>query len=133
MPQKSIELILFRQLATYLTIPIFMVDSEGVNLIYFNEAAEEVFGFKFSESGEMVARDLSTIFEPQDEHGERIPPEKISLYISRTQHRLAHDIFYIIDSKKKRRYIELFSFPIINPFNNYLGAVAFFHFLENEP
>ena len=39
MPQQEIEVILMRQLASYLAMPILVVDTEG-DLVFFNEAAE---------------------------------------------------------------------------------------------
>src|SRR5439155_856752 len=37
--QKQVEIILMRQLASYLTLPVFVVDPEG-NLLYYNPPAE---------------------------------------------------------------------------------------------
>ena len=39
MLQKQVEIILMRQLASYLTLPVFVVDPEG-NLLYYNASAE---------------------------------------------------------------------------------------------
>ena len=43
MPQKDIELILMRQLANYLAVPILVVDSAGT-LLFYNEPAEVLLG-----------------------------------------------------------------------------------------
>lgn len=125
MAQKSIELILFRQLANYLVTPVFIVDPDG-NLIFFNEAAEKILGFKFSEAGEMPAEEWSVVFEPKHRDGSLIPPEKLPLFITYTQHRPAHDNFYIVNLQGKMWHIEVFTLPIINQIGDFLGAVAFF-------
>ena len=39
MPQQEIEMILVRQLASYLAMPIFIVDPQGT-LVFYNEPAE---------------------------------------------------------------------------------------------
>ena len=52
MSQKPIELILMRQLASTLAMPIFLVDADGT-LAFYNEPAERVLGMRFEETGEM--------------------------------------------------------------------------------
>ena len=54
MAQKEIEVILARQLAEYLTLPIFIVDPNG-DLLYYNEPAEEILGSRFGETGPIAA------------------------------------------------------------------------------
>ena len=67
--QKEIELILARQLASYLAMPIFIVDPLG-NLVYYNEPAEGILGHRFEETGEMPVEEWTTIFQPTDEFDE---------------------------------------------------------------
>ena len=45
MPSHAIELILSRQLADCLSVPVFIVDPQG-NLLFYNNPAEEVLGQK---------------------------------------------------------------------------------------
>ena len=47
-----IQIILTRQLAANLSVPIFLVDSVG-NLLFFNEHAEIILGKSFEATGEM--------------------------------------------------------------------------------
>jgi len=56
-----IELILMRQLAGSLAMPIFVVDPAG-DLLFYNEPAEELLGRRFDEAGPMPAADWSTAF-----------------------------------------------------------------------
>ena len=49
MAQQPIELILFRQLATTLAVPVFLVDERG-DLVFLNEAAERLLGVRFDDS-----------------------------------------------------------------------------------
>src|SRR5438132_3207555 len=112
MPQKDIELILTRQLASYLAIPIFLVDPQG-NLLYFNEPAEAILGRRFNETGEMPASEWSTRFTQTDEEGNPIPPEDLPLVIAFTRRRPAQMSFWISGLDGVRRYIEVTALPLI--------------------
>ena len=48
MPQYEVELILARQLAGGLAVPVLLVDSRG-DTVFFNEPAAVVFGRRFEE------------------------------------------------------------------------------------
>ena len=48
----AIELILTRQLADCLAIPVFITDTIG-NLLFYNEPAEDILGKRFEDTGEM--------------------------------------------------------------------------------
>src|SRR6185436_3551425 len=78
MPAYEIEIILNRQLADCLSIPVFITDTEG-NLIFYNEPAEVVLGKRFEETGEMPVSEWSTIFKPLDEDGAPLHPEELPL------------------------------------------------------
>src|SRR5687767_2833364 len=92
--QKEIELILARQLASYLVMPIFIVDPKGT-LIYYNEPAEGILGRHFEETGEMPVEVWSTLFNPTDETGKPLPADSLPLVIALTHHRPAHRDFWI--------------------------------------
>ena len=53
MAQQPIELILFRQMAHLLAVPVFLVDSHG-DLVFLNEAAEHLLGIRFDDLEEHV-------------------------------------------------------------------------------
>jgi len=63
MAQKAVELILMRQLASCLAVPVFLVDPEGT-LLYYNEPAERLLGRRYDETGEMPASEWATMFTP---------------------------------------------------------------------
>lgn len=71
-------MILFRQLASYLAMPVFLVDPVG-NLVFYNESAERILGLRYEETGEMPVDEWSTVFVPCDESGEPLPPEALPL------------------------------------------------------
>ena len=63
MPAYEIEIILNRQLADCLSIPVFITDTAG-NLIFYNEPAEEILGKRYEETGEMPVEMWGTILNP---------------------------------------------------------------------
>lgn len=123
--QKEIELILARQLASHLAMPIFIVDPPG-NLIYYNEPAELILGRRFEETGEMPVGVWSTIYKATDENGEPLPPDSLPLVIALTQHCPAHRAMWIEGLDGVRRRIEVTAFPIDGQAERSLGALAIF-------
>jgi PAS domain-containing protein len=125
MPQQEIEMILMRQLASYLVMPIFIVDPQGT-LMFYNEPAELILGRRFEETGEMPIAEWSTIFEPTDEAGQPIAPEDTPLAVALAKRRPTHRVLWIQGLDKVRRHLEVTCFPLIGQANRYLGAIAIF-------
>ena len=123
--QKPIELILARQLATHLAMPIFLVDAEGT-LVFYNEPAERILGRRFDETGEMSAADWSSGFRPTDDSGQRLPPEKVPLMIAHVERRPVHMRFWLRGFDNVWRQIEATAVPLMAPAGRYVGAVAIF-------
>ena len=73
-----IEIILNRQLADCLAIPVFITDTVG-NLLFYNEPAEEILGKRYQDTGEMKVEEWSTIFLSKDENGKLLEPEDLPL------------------------------------------------------
>ncbi len=125
MSQKEIEVILARQLASYLAMPIFIVDPLGT-LVFYNEPAEAILGCRFEETGEMPVGKWSTIFKPMDEKGTPLTPEALPLVIAYTELRSAHRRFSIRGLDNVLHHIEATAFPLIGQSERYLGAIAIF-------
>lgn len=125
--QHEIEVILTRQLASYLAMPVFVVDPQGT-LVYYNEPAEEILGCRFEESGEMPAEEWATIFIPTDENGALLGPDRLPLMIALNEHRPVHGHFWVqsLNSSTPRRHIEVTALPLIGQAERDLGAVAIF-------
>lgn len=131
MASKEIEVILMRQLADCLTVPIFITDPEG-NLIFYNEPAEEILGRRFQETGEMPVEEWSTIFIPVDDSGNPIPPEDLPLVKTLNKQIPAYKSFWIESLKGIKHNISVTSYPIIGRANRFLGGVAIFWKMEEE-
>lgn len=121
----DIEIILMRQAASYLAMPVFVVDPKG-DLIYFNERAEDLLGLRYEEVGEMPLEEWATVFVPVDEQGTPVDPERLPLVIALRQHLPAHDSFWIKGLNGVSRHLSVTAFPLIGQEDRDLGAVAIF-------
>lgn len=125
MPQREIEVILTRQLASYLTLPIFIVDSNGT-LVFYNEPAEKILGHRFEESGEMPAEEWAAIYTLPEGSPGQVPPERLPLMIALRERRPAHGRLAIQGLDNVHRMIEVTAFPLDGLAGRQLGAVAIF-------
>lgn len=125
MSQKEIEVILARHLASYLAVPMFIVDPDGA-MVYYNEPAEVMLGMRYDQAGEMPLADWSTRFVPTDESGAPFLPEALPLAIALSQRKTNNARFWIRSHDNVKRHIEVTAFPLIGQAGRYLGAVALF-------
>jgi PAS domain-containing protein len=125
MATQPIELILGRQFIDSLSMPVFLVDTEGT-LIFYNEPAESILGIRFGETGSMKVEEWSTIFRPTDADGNPISPDKLPLVQTLTHHKPAQGSFYIDNLKGERHLINVTAIPIEGRPKRFLGAMALF-------
>ena len=124
-----IQIILIRQLAGYLSVPLLLVDPKG-DLLFYNEPAETLLGRRFEETGPMPAEAWSTAFTPVDEQGQPIPPEDLPLMLALTTRRPAHKRYYIHGLNGVRRHIEVVAIPIAGLQREFLGATSLYWEIE---
>jgi PAS domain-containing protein len=129
--QRPIELILLRQLASYLDMPIFIVDTEG-RLVYYNGPAESLLGVRFDEVGMMETADWLAAFRPGDEAGAASAADEVPLLVALRERRPVHRELWISGLDGLRRPIGATAFPLVAQGGAYLGAVAIF-WLEPAP
>jgi PAS domain-containing protein len=125
MAQQSIELILFRQLAQALAVPVFLVDERG-DLIFLNEAAEGLLGIRFDDLDEMPFEKWTTMFRPKATDGRSIKADALPLAQAVLHRRPAHGAMSITGSDGVARSIEVTAFPLEGGRGRLLGAVAMF-------
>lgn len=94
MPQQELEMILTRQLASYLAIPIGIMDPQGT-LLFYNEPVERILGVRFEGTGEMSAAEWASLFMPKGEPDVPLEPEALPHMIALTEQRLAYGRFWI--------------------------------------
>jgi PAS domain-containing protein len=124
-PQRDLLLIIARDLASKLATPAFLVDDRG-DVIYYNEAAEELLGRPFVESRGMPATEWSTLFAPVDEEGRPIPLGELPLGLVITQRAPSHRSFWIRGENGADRHVEVTALPLASHANDFVGGLAVF-------
>jgi hypothetical protein len=89
-----IELILSRQLAECLDMPVFLTDTVG-NLLFYNEPAEDILGKRYEDTGEMPVDEWGTVFKNKDDAGNPIPSEELPLVKTLLNRLPYHKTFWI--------------------------------------
>jgi PAS domain-containing protein len=131
MSQKEVELILTRQLASYLTLPIFIVDAAGT-LVFYNEPAEKILGIRFEETGEMAPAEWFSTWLPTDARGKPLASESLPLMVALAERRLAHGQFWLRGHDNVRRQITTVAFPLTGQGGHDLGAVVIFQEVDSQ-
>ncbi|MEX2204676.1 MAG: PAS domain-containing protein [Myxococcota bacterium] len=125
MAQQGIEMILMRRLASQLTMPIVLVDPRG-DLVYFNEAAADVLGRRFEDTGAIVRGEWSTVFRPANADGSLIKREELPLFVATEQRRPSHRAGWVRGLDGVARSFEGIAFPLVGQGARMLGAVGIF-------
>ena len=120
-----IELILSRQLAECMGMPVFLTDTAG-NLLFYNEPAEEILGKRYEDTGEMQVDQWGNIFKNKDDAGNPILAEELPLVKTLQDHLPYHKTFWIESLQGKAERISVTSYPIIGRAATFLGAIAIF-------
>jgi PAS domain-containing protein len=121
---QPLELILARNLMSSLTIPSFLVDSEGM-LVFYNAAAGELLGKRFEEIGRRSLPEWSADHAPFEENGREIPTEELPFTIAVRESRPAHKCFQISPDGGAPVDIEASAFPLAGA-NGSQGAIVVF-------
>jgi PAS domain-containing protein len=125
MASGSLEIVLMRQLASYLAVPILVVDRH-LDLVFFNESAEPILGRRFEETGGIRRGEWSSVFRTFDARGEDVPSEERPLVIAIDQRRPAHRRFGLTGLDGAERDIEGIAFPLETEAAGLVGAVGIF-------
>jgi PAS domain-containing protein len=125
MPQQPIELILTRQWASYLAVPVWVMGENG-DLLYYNESAEAVLGRRFEEAGEMPGAELASIFQTTSEDGSPLKSEELPINIALLERRPAHSRLRLRGLDGFWRLVDVAAFPLEGQGGRQLGAVAIF-------
>ncbi len=125
MEQQPIELILLRQWASYLTLPVWLMDGAG-NLLYYNEPAEPLLGVRFEEAGEIHAEQLAEHFQTTGLDGKPFPNERLPVVVALTERVPSHETLRVRGLDGAWRVLEITAFPVEGQSGRHLGAVAMF-------
>jgi PAS domain-containing protein len=128
--QKTLILILARELATNMATPVFVVDPQGT-LVFYNEAAEGILGQPFDEAGELTRDQWGEAFSPEWPDGTPIAPNEGPLSRALDEGHPAHARIRITSRDGIRRSIAVTAFPLIVGGAELAGAVSIFW--EEDP
>jgi PAS domain-containing protein len=123
--QKNLVLILAREFASKLATATFLIDAGG-NLVFYNEAAEEILGRSFAEAGEIAAEQWGAIFDVKDLDGSPLPLEEMPGGVALLERKPAHRSLRITGLDGEQRVIAVTAFPLMARADELVGAVAIF-------
>lgn len=123
--QKELEVILTRQLASYLAMPVLIVDPDG-GLVYYNEPAETLLGRRFEETGEMGLGEWAALLQPVDAGGDALPGGALPLETALRTRAPAHREFWATGLDGRRRHLQVTELPLVGQAGRFLGAIAVF-------
>ena len=119
-------MILVRQLASYLFVPVLVVDTTET-VIFYNEPAERILGVRFEETGRIDREEAERLVELSDDP--TAGPENLErpLDTALQQRRPAHVRRWLLRrADRVRLQVELTAFPIIDHEERLLGAMVMF-------
>lgn len=123
--QKSLVLILARELAEHLATPIYIADADG-DLVFFNEPAEQIASSRFGERGETAIADWVSVLEPWTLDGKPLTREEMPGGIAFTERRPAHGTMRITGLDGEERTVETTALPLFGPDDEFHGIMAIF-------
>jgi len=125
MAQQPIELILLKQWASYLALPVWLIDESG-NLLYYNEPAEGLLGVRFEEAGEIHADQLAAHFQTSRVDGTPFPNEELPIVVALVKRLPHHATVRVQALDGVSRDLSITAFPVEGQGDRHLGAVAMF-------
>lgn len=124
--QQAVEMILVRQLASYLFVPVLVVDATGT-VVFYNEPAERILGVRFEETGRIDRDEADRLIELSEDPSAGAEDSERPLEMALQQRRPAHARRWLLRrADRVRLQVELTAFPIIDHEERLLGAVAMF-------
>ena len=124
MAGKPIQLILARQLASSVAIPILLFDADGT-LVFFNEPAEAILDRRFDETGEVGSDDLVRLVEVADEHRRPVPPEDRPTHAARRERRPVSRTIWTRTPNSAWRHLQVTAVPLLAGADEFLGVMHF--------
>lgn len=123
MAQRPVELILARQLAGSLAVPVLLVDADG-NTLFFNEPAELIFGRRFDEIEALEFEERTRVFAPRRADGGPLPVDALPGMVAMRDRRPAHAALFIHGFDGQLRPVEATAIPLESANGRVLGALV---------
>jgi len=122
---RSLPLILARELASNLATPMFLLDAD-MNLVYFNDAAEQLIGKPFAEVGEISGEEFGTVLELAQEDGSPLRRRDSPAGVAFFERRPAHRTLQATGYDGVRRLLDATAYPLFGKNDEMHGVVSVF-------
>ena len=119
---KPIQLILARQLASCVAMPILLFDENGT-LVFYNEPAEAILNQRFEETGEILADDLVKLVEVADEDRNPLPTDQRPTRVARREHRPLSRTIWTRGVNSEWRHLHVTAVPLVGEADRMLGVM----------
>lgn len=126
--QQPLDLILARNLMSVLETPSFLVDNDA-QIVFFNDAAGDLLGKRFEETGRLTAEEWNAI-GPVDAEGRPTTHEKMPLAVALREGRPAHGRFKIRTDSGGIVEVETSAVPLVSG-GDFHGALVVFWPVES--
>lgn len=126
---KAIQMILARQLASCVAMPILLVDAEG-NLIFFNEPAEEILDRRFEETGEISAEEWNALVTVADDDRRPLPPDERPMRAALLHRRPVSRQLWSRRGDNPWRHMQVTALPLVGESEQLLGVMSIFWVIE---
>lgn len=123
--QQPVEMILLRQVASYLTIPVWMMDDAG-NLVYYNEPAEALLGIQFDEVGPVHAEQLGDMFRLTNVDGSVMPEYEFPVVVALAKRHPDHKTVRFCGMDGIWRDVAVSAMPVEGQGDRFAGVFATF-------
>jgi PAS domain-containing protein len=127
--EQPLELILARNLISIVTLAAFLVDVDG-HMVFYNDAAAEVIGARFEETGSLARERWNAEFGPLDEHGRPLESDRLPLAVALREGRPAYGR-YRMRAERGLIETEAGALPLVGP-AGYHGAIVVFWPLDEQ-
>jgi PAS domain S-box-containing protein len=122
---KPVELILLRQLARRMPMPVVLVDADGL-LVYFNPATERLLGYTRDQYPEASMTHLLRVGDPRDVDGNPIPLERMPIAVALLERRPQQGTLIVHGADGQPHRIVTTSIPLDGQGGTLLGAMSIF-------
>ena len=122
---KAIQIILARQLASCVAMPILLVDAEGT-LIFYNEPAEAILNRRFEETGEIPVDEWNTFVTVVGEDRKPILPEDRPMRVARLERKPVSRPIWMRSGDSQWRHLQVTAVPLVGEAGHMLGVMSIF-------
>lgn len=122
---KGLPLILAREFAANVAVPIFLVDADNT-LVYYNDAAAVAFGGPFGQTGEIVHGQWSQRFNPARPDGTPADRSELPIVIALERRRPAQGRHLVTSPDGSRVLVEFSALPLFSTPDDFVGAMVAF-------